>query len=74
MHSDPRATLAVHHDNIMEAGAVDEEYFACVHTPVDNWRKIPEAKKAVDKERFKLENDRQAWDMSTARPKDEVIA
>ena len=45
----------------------------CPHTS-RTLEEIPKAKDAVDKERYKLERDRKAWDMSTARPKNEVIA
>ena len=47
------------------------EYYCCVHTPVNNWRKIEEARKALDKEKAKLE-EREAWDLSKARPRREV--
>jgi hypothetical protein len=47
------------------------EYFCCVHTPVNNWRNIEEARKALDKEKTKLE-ERGAWDLSKARPQREV--
>ena len=47
------------------------EYYCRVHTPVNNWRKIEEARKALDKEKKKLE-ERGAWYLSKARPKLEV--
>ena len=47
------------------------EYYCCVHTPVNNWRKIDDARKALDKEKAKLE-ERGAWDLNKARPRREV--
>ena len=70
-HSEGNAAPATHCDNIKSAGYVDEEYFACVHTPVKDWRRIPKARDAVNHEKEKLEK-RGAWNLKNARPINQV--
>ena len=55
-----------HREKLQPKGNVSAEYFACVHTPVHNWRKIPKATEAVDKEWKKLE-DKGAWKYETVQ-------
>ena len=52
---DVKAMDTEHIANMMEAGATTEEYFACVHTPVKDWRRIPDALADVNKQNWKQE-------------------
>ena len=66
-----------HDEHVAPKGAVSEEWFGLVHTPIDIPKalKIPEGRKALEKEWAKLENpERPAWDVSRVRPKAEIIA
>ena len=70
----PCASGREHQDNIGMAGYVSDEWFALIHTPVPMAKalKIPDAKKAVDKEWDKLVT-KGAWDLKSVRPKQDVI-
>ena len=62
-----------HVDKISAAGTHSSEFYGMVHTPVTNWKKIPEAAAALEKEWQKLEK-LPAWDPKQVREKSEVKA
>ena len=47
-----------HVDKISATGTHSTEFYGMVHTPVTNWKKIPEASAALEKEWQKLEKYR----------------
>ena len=63
--------LDSHNDHIADTSQMSSEYFASVHTPVDNWRKIEGARKALHDEREKLEK-KHSWNLSKPRYRSET--
>ena len=63
-----------HVEKITPKGFVNEEWYACVHTPlpISKALDIPEAKDALGTEWGKLEK-KTAWDVSRVRPRQDVI-
>ena len=51
-------TLGEHNDIVGDTSQMSSDYFASVHTPVDNWRQIAEARDALHDERVKLEKEK----------------
>ena len=68
------AELREHQDHVAEADLVSCEWMAMVHTPVkmSDAMKIPKAKEALDNEWDKL-GIKNAWDLKTVRPRQQVI-
>ena len=64
-----------HQDHIAMSSYCSNEWYAMVHTPVPITKayKIPDARKAIDKEWDKL-TKKGAWDFSTVKPRKQVIA
>ena len=58
--------LGEHNDIVGDTSQMSFEYFASVHTPVDNWRQIGAARDALHDERVKLEK-KSSWDLSGDR-------
>ncbi|MHC4952052.1 MAG: integrase catalytic domain-containing protein, partial [Planctomycetota bacterium] len=67
-------TTQSHVERTAPRGHASEEWFACVHTPVNiqKARKIPAAREALEKEWRKLET-KKAWDVTKVQPKAKVI-
>ncbi|MHC4951072.1 MAG: hypothetical protein ACYTEU_08835, partial [Planctomycetota bacterium] len=67
-------TTDTHVERTAPRGHASDEWFACVHTPVDiqKARKIPEGREALEKEWRKLEL-KKAWDVTKVQPKAKVI-
>ena len=57
---------AEHQDNGADNGFASESWMAMVHTPVKDWQKREEARRAVDKEWDKLA-DKKAWILESVR-------
>ena len=66
-----KEVLDDHNDHIADTSQMSSEYFASVHTPVDNWRQIEDARKALHEEREKLEK-KNSWDLSKPRYRSET--
>ena len=58
--------IAEHQENVADKGFVSESWMAMVHTPVKDWQKREDARKAVDKEWDKLA-DKKAWILESVR-------
>ena len=54
-YGDIKIITGKHETKLKDSDQMTPEQYACVHTPVDNWRKIPDARAAVDKKRAQLE-------------------
>ena len=62
---------AEHQDNVADKCFVSESWMAMVHTPVRDWQKKEEARKAEDKEWDKLA-DKKAWILESVREYEQV--
>ena len=65
------APIAKHQENVADKGFVSESWMAMVHTPVKDWQKREDARKAVDKEWDKLA-DKKAWILESVREYEDV--
>lgn len=69
-----RGHTRAHQDKIADRGYHDE-FYVLVHTQItiDEAMRLPGAKKALDEEWTTLQDEENAWDLSTVREKQEVL-